>query len=175
MTCCRTTCRRGRSWRARANSCGSRGSSRGRRNRGCLSRHGRSAGLGTSRRGRSNERLCNGLFARISLSRFRCFFSGCNIAEMLAHQFCVLQINRTRVRLFFGDADFRQELNQDFRLDLQLPRQFINPDLIRICHSPRSSLILTTLRCQLQFRNSKRHTLLRGARAKPYQCPLQEQ
>jgi hypothetical protein len=55
---------------------------------------------------------------------------------MFAHQFGVLQIDRTRVRLFFRDADFRQELNQDFCLDLQFACQFVDTDLIRICHSP---------------------------------------
>jgi hypothetical protein len=55
---------------------------------------------------------------------------------MLAHQLRVLQVNRARVRLFFGDAGFREIVNQDFRLDLQFPRQLINPDLIGICHSP---------------------------------------
>jgi hypothetical protein len=55
---------------------------------------------------------------------------------MLAHQFSVLQVNRARVRLFFRDASFWEVINQDFRLDLQFPRQLINPDLIGICHSP---------------------------------------
>jgi hypothetical protein len=46
------------------------------------------------------------------------------------------QIDRTRVRLLFGDASFWEVLDQDFRLDLEFSSQFINPDLIGICHSP---------------------------------------
>jgi hypothetical protein len=49
---------------------------------------------------------------------------------MLARKFCVLEIERARVRLFFRDADFRQELDQDFCLDLELARQLINSNLI---------------------------------------------
>ncbi len=60
---------------------------------------------------------------------------------MLAHQLGMLQVNRAGVRLFFGDADFREELDQDLRLDLQFARQFIDTDLIGICHSPLSSLV----------------------------------
>ena len=60
---------------------------------------------------------------------------------MLAHQLGVLQVNRARVRLLFRDADFRQELDQDLGLDLQFARQFIDTDLIGICHSPLSSLV----------------------------------
>jgi hypothetical protein len=61
---------------------------------------------------------------------------------MLAHELGMLQIDRTRVRLFFRDADFRQELDQNLRLDLQFACQLIDPDLIRICHSPLSSSVL---------------------------------
>jgi hypothetical protein len=88
-----------------------------------------------SRRGRlrrwlPRRRSLRGLFRRFS------FFRSRQAAEMLAHQFSVLQVNRARVRLFFRNAGFRKIVNQDFRLDLQFPRQFINPDLIGICHSP---------------------------------------
>ncbi len=46
------------------------------------------------------------------------------------------------MRLLFRDADFRQELDQNLSLDLQFPCQFIDADLIGICHSPLSSLDL---------------------------------
>lgn len=79
---------------------------------------------------------------------------------MFAHQLGMLQINRARVRLFFCDADFRQELDQDLSLDLQLPRQFIDADLIGICHSPLCSLDFPNTRCDYyynrHFSDSKR-------------------
>jgi hypothetical protein len=65
---------------------------------------------------------------------------------MLAHQLGMLQVNRAGVRLFFRDADLRQELDQDLGLDLQFARQFIDTDLIGICHSPLSSLDLPNTR-----------------------------
>jgi hypothetical protein len=80
-----------------------------------------------------------GLLRRCGLRyffRFRCFFRRRQIAKMLAHPFRMHQVDRTRVRLFFGDASFWEVLDQDFRLDLEFSSQFINPDLIGICHSP---------------------------------------
>jgi hypothetical protein len=74
---------------------------------------------------------------------------------MLAHPFRMHQIDRTRVRLLLGNAGFWEVLDQHFRLDLEFSSQFINPDLIGICHSP---LVLTaasylgtaaSCRCQL--------------------------
>jgi hypothetical protein len=56
--------------------------------------------------------------------------------KMLARKFGVFEIERARVRLFFRDANFRQELDQDFRLDLEFARQLINSNLIGICHQP---------------------------------------
>jgi hypothetical protein len=44
------------------------------------------------------------------------------------------------VRLLFGDASFWEVLDQDFRLDFEFSSQFIDSDLIGICHSP---LVLT--------------------------------
>jgi hypothetical protein len=55
---------------------------------------------------------------------------------MLAHQFGMLDIERARVRLFFCYSDLRQELDQHFRFDLEFPREFVNPYLIRVRHSP---------------------------------------
>jgi hypothetical protein len=51
---------------------------------------------------------------------------------VLAHYFRMLDIERTRVRFLLRDADFRQVLDQDLGLDLKLPGQLINPDLVRI-------------------------------------------
>jgi len=83
--------------------------------------------------GRSRSRC--GAGARTFLRRFlRCFGGSLlrrELLEVLAHQFRVLDVERTRVRLLLGDANFRQVLDQGFRLDLQLPGQLINPDLIR--------------------------------------------
>jgi hypothetical protein len=76
---------------------------------------------------------------------------------MLAHQFRVLQVNRARVRLFFGDAGFREVINQDFRLDLQFPRQLVNPDLIGICHSPLFNSAGTRARAFLHLQNPANH------------------
>jgi hypothetical protein len=55
---------------------------------------------------------------------------------MLAHQFGMLDIERARVRLFFGHSDLGQVLDQHFRFDLEFPREFVNPYLIRVRHSP---------------------------------------
>ncbi len=47
----------------------------------------------------------------------------------------MIEIERTRVRLLFGDADLGEIVDQDFRLDLQLARQLVNANLIRVRHS----------------------------------------
>jgi hypothetical protein len=65
---------------------------------------------GRSRRDRFRRRFLRrsslrGLFRRFS------FFGSRQAAEMLAHQFRVLQVNRTRVRLFFRDAGLREVIN----------------------------------------------------------------
>jgi hypothetical protein len=44
----------------------------------------------------------------------------------------VFEIERTRMRFLFRYTDFRQELDQHFRLDLEFARQLINSNLIRI-------------------------------------------
>lgn len=53
-------------------------------------------------------------------------------AEVLAREFGVLDINRTRVGLFLGDADLGQELDQDFGLDLEFAGQLVDADLARL-------------------------------------------
>ncbi len=76
------------------------------------------------------SRLCSlrpGFFLRLH-SRFGCRES----LEMLPHEFGVVQVERARVRLLFGDADFRQIIDQDFCLDLEFPCQLVDADLIWI-------------------------------------------
>jgi hypothetical protein len=41
---------------------------------------------------------------------------------MFAHQYGVVDIKRTRMRLLFGDADFRKVIDQDLGLDFEFPR-----------------------------------------------------
>lgn len=55
---------------------------------------------------------------------------------MLARKLRVFEIERTRMRLFFRDADCRQEIDQDFRFNLEFARQLVNSNLIGICHQP---------------------------------------
>jgi len=49
---------------------------------------------------------------------------------VLPHLFGYHSINGTRMRLFLRDAGLGQILNQDFRLDLEFARQFVDADLI---------------------------------------------
>jgi hypothetical protein len=51
---------------------------------------------------------------------------------MLSRQLGVLDINRTRVRLLFLDADLRQVVDQHLGLDLEFPGQLIQSDLFGI-------------------------------------------
>src|SRR5580704_12023237 len=55
---------------------------------------------------------------------------------MLSRKLRMFEIERARVRLLFRDADFRQEIDQDFRFDLEFARQLVNSNLIGICHQP---------------------------------------
>src|ERR1700678_2395361 len=55
---------------------------------------------------------------------------------MLSHALGMHKVNRAGVRLLLGDASFWEVLDQDFRLDLEFSGQFIDTDLIGICHSP---------------------------------------
>ena len=53
---------------------------------------------------------------------------------MFSRKLRVFEIERARVRLLFRDADFRQEIDQDFRFNLEFARQLVNSNLIGICH-----------------------------------------
>jgi hypothetical protein len=160
----------------RTNRCGRTCSSRSRRGASCGSMRRNTGPCGSrrwsSRRRATNSRLrahscrrssrsrgdrlrrrflrrrgLRGLLRRLS------FFSSRQAAEMLAHQFRMLQVDRARVRLFFRDAGFRKIVNQDFRLDLQFPCQLVNPDLIGICHSPLFNSAGTRARALLHLQN----------------------
>jgi len=131
-----------RGWRRSARS---RRDSRSRYARRRSGRHGRGrlrryrSRSGYRRSGRSRSRFRRRLFRRGSLRGllgFGRFFSRRQIAKVLAHPLGVHEIDRARVRLLFGDAGFWEVLDQDFRLDLEFSSQFVDPDLIGICHSP---------------------------------------
>ena len=48
---------------------------------------------------------------------------------MPSYFFGLIVLQRTRMRLFFGDADFRQILDEHLGLDFQLARQLVDSDL----------------------------------------------
>lgn len=68
----------------------------------------------------------------------RLFLSFCSsfvvrqLLKVLPHEHGVINIDRTRVRLLFGDTDFGKVINQYLRFDFQLSRQLVNSDLIRV-------------------------------------------
>jgi hypothetical protein len=93
---------------------------------------------------------------RLHPGRFRCGLLRCfiggdflfggyfrfgDIVEMFPHLYGGVHVNRTRVRLLFGDASFRQIVNDDFRLDLELAGQLVDADLIRLAHLPPRLLL----------------------------------
>jgi hypothetical protein len=49
-----------------------------------------------------------------------------NASHAQAHLNRDLFVQRTGVRLLFGDAQFRQEIEDDVRLDLKLARKLVN-------------------------------------------------
>ena len=53
---------------------------------------------------------------------------------MFPDELSVLQIERTRVRLLFCDADFWQVVDQHLGFDLELSRQFVDANLIGFRH-----------------------------------------
>lgn len=48
---------------------------------------------------------------------------------MLADQLGMLNVDGAGVRLFFGDAEFREQVQYLVGLNFQLPRQLVNSDL----------------------------------------------
>lgn len=51
---------------------------------------------------------------------------------MFAYEFGFIEVERARVGFLLGYADFGQEVDQDFRLDLEFPGQLVNSDLIGV-------------------------------------------
>jgi hypothetical protein len=51
---------------------------------------------------------------------------------MLPHKHGMINVNRTGVSLLLGYTDLGKIINQHLRLDLQLSRQFVDSDLIRV-------------------------------------------
>ena len=106
-------------------------------------------------RGRGRSRRTSGRFLRRSrlclLLRFGRSFLRRQALEMLSRELRMFEVERARVRLLFRDADFRQEIDQDFRFDLELARQLVNSNLIGICHQPLFSPKLVRTRRFLRF------------------------
>jgi hypothetical protein len=87
--------------------------------------------------GRFYRRSSSGPRLRLARGRLRLFrrrFRGSEPVEMLSRQFGVLEIERTRVRLLLGDADFRQKVDEHLGLDLKFTGQLIYSNLIGIWH-----------------------------------------
>ena len=72
-------------------------------------------------------------------------------AKVLPHISAADDINRTRMRLFFRNAGFRQIVDDRLCLDLEFARQLVDADLIRLAHCPPGRLLLAIL-----FRRSRR-------------------
>jgi hypothetical protein len=51
---------------------------------------------------------------------------------MFSGQLGMLDIERARMRLFLRDADLWEKIDQHLGLDLKLPRQFVDANLIGI-------------------------------------------
>ena len=104
--------------------------------------------LSGCRRNASRWRWRGWFHPRSSSSSFLCFFFGFGgsfslrfgfglAANLLAHFFSDVRWNRARMRLLFRDAVLRQQVNNGFGLDLELPGQFVDSDLIRVAHALR--------------------------------------
>ena len=62
--------------------------------------------------------------------------------EMRTNFLCFVLFERAGMRLLLGDTDFRQDIENGFALDFQLPGQIINPNLT---HPPLCSSELVPL------------------------------
>jgi len=76
--------------------------------------------------------------------------------EMLPHKLGMRIIDRARMRLLLGAANFRQVLDQNLCFDLEFPGQLIYSDLIRICHQPLSLQSFTRILLLVRFLLSPR-------------------
>jgi hypothetical protein len=66
------------------------------------------------------------------LLSFRSNFVVSELLKMPPHKNGMINIDRTRVSLLLGYADLGKVINQYLRLDLQLSRQFVDSNLIRV-------------------------------------------
>jgi hypothetical protein len=69
-----------------------------------------------------------GVAARTRRARRRGLCVGSS-AEMRPHFFCFVLLDRTRMRLFLGDANFDQDIKNRLALDFQFPGQIVNSNL----------------------------------------------
>jgi hypothetical protein len=49
---------------------------------------------------------------------------------MFSYELGVVEVERTRVGLFFSDANLREIVDQNLGFDLEFPRQLVNSNLI---------------------------------------------
>jgi hypothetical protein len=65
-----------------------------------------------------------------------CFgrFGSGHLAEMLSGKISEGIFERAGMRLFLGDANFRQILNKHSGFNFKLARQFVNSNLTWFCH-----------------------------------------
>lgn len=87
------------------------------------------------RRGRDSDRSRPRWLFGSGFRRFGCGLLVSQLMEMLTCQFRMLNVQRARVRLLLGDANLRQEIDQHLGLDFQFSSQFIDTNLIGVCHS----------------------------------------
>jgi hypothetical protein len=69
-----------------------------------------------------------GVAARTRRARRRGLCVGSS-AEMGPHLLCFVLLDRTRMRLFLGDANFDQDIKNRLALDFQFPGQIVNSNL----------------------------------------------
>ena len=130
---------------------------------GARRRRGRMARLGNNRSGRRRDHgrrrgrsYHSGLHASRSgggffrcLVRYRLLFSLCfrigKCAEVFAHLYRGFYLNRAGMRLFLGNPGFGQIVDDGLCLDLEFASQFVDSDLIRICHCPPGRLLFSVL------------------------------
>ena len=145
----------------RLRNCRRRESRCGLRFDGARWRHGRVARLGNRRSRRDHRRWWRRshdgrlhasssggcVFRRLVRYRLlfclRFCFGDC--AKVLAHFYRGGHFNRAGMRFFLGNAGFGQIINDGLCLDLELASQFVDSDLVRICHCPPGRLLFSVL------------------------------
>jgi len=118
--------------------------SHGMRRRGwCSGSRGRSSRYSRLHARRSGSGFFRCLFRSRLLFRFR--FRIGQSAEMFAHSYSGLYLNRAGMRFFLGNSGFGQIVDDGFCLDLEFASQFVDTDLIRIGHCPPGPLLVSAL------------------------------